>query len=177
MIRKVVEIPDKRLREHSTKVKKIDKKVNGLINDMWDTLAAQKDPEGIGLAAPQVGKNIKIFIINYEETKEVFINPEITEKSKLKIVKEERGKDNKKILEGCLSLPHYYSPISRPDKITVKYTNKEGKIITKKISGFLAQIVQHEVDHLEGTIFVDHTVTQKAPLYKVTGDEWEKVEL
>jgi len=80
-------------------------------------------------------------------------------------------------MEGCLSLPHYYGPLKRSDHITLKYLSPEGKEVTEDFVGFTAQIVQHEIDHLNGILFVDRLLEVKKPLYKLEGDSWEEVEL
>ena len=80
-------------------------------------------------------------------------------------------------MEGCLSLPHYYGPLKRPKKITIKYLNSEANEVIEDFVGFTAQIVQHEIDHLNGILFIDRLLTDKKPLYKLAGDEWEEVEL
>ncbi len=175
MVQKVVGVKNPVLREKAKKVGKIDKKVSDLIKDMLETLEAQKDPEGVGLAAPQIGKSLQIFLTNYKNLKRVIINPKILEVSKTqKVNKETKRKD---ILEGCLSLPHYYGPIKRADKIKIEYLDQTGKKQIEEFSGFEAQIIQHEIDHLNGILFVDKILEQKAPLYKFSGDEWEEVEL
>lgn len=181
MIKKIVGVKEPSLRETSKRVGKIDKKILRVITNLEDTLAAQKDPEGVGLAAPQIGKSLQIFLMDHGGVKRVMINPEITEVKekgkKVKGKKKKRKKGGKSILEGCLSLPHYYSPISRANKIKVKYMNVEGKEVVEIFKGFSAQIILHEVDHLKGVIFVDHVLLQNAPLYKFDGDSYEEVEL
>ena len=175
MVSKILDTTDDRLRKKSAEVKKIDKKIKGLIQDLKDTLSDQKDPEGVGLAAPQIGKNVRIFLINYENEIRVVINPKVLNISKDKKTKR-KGK-KKEILEGCLSLPHYYGSLERAQSIEISYLNEEEKIVKKKFTGFMAQIIQHEIDHLNGILFIDHILEQKSPLYKVVGDEWEEVEL
>ncbi len=80
-------------------------------------------------------------------------------------------------MEGCLSLPHYYSPIKRAGKVTLKYLNPEGQEKIGDFTGIEAQIVQHEVDHLNGRLFVDVILEQKKPLYEYIDGEWEEVEI
>ena len=181
MMLKVVGVKNPVLRLKAKPVGKIDKKVKKLIADMKETLMAQKDPEGVGLAAPQVGKSLQIFITRHKGFERVVINPVVLEISKTKSphsAKATRGKGKKRdILEGCLSLPHYYGPIKRDQKVKVKYQNEEDKEITEEFKDFEAQIIEHEIDHLNGILFVDHILKQKAPLYKFDGKEWEEVEL
>jgi peptide deformylase len=105
----------------------------------------------------------------------IVINPEIISVSKIKVTK--TAKDNKdEILEGCLSIPHYYGPLTRGKEITIKYLNEDGQKIIETFKGFPAQIVQHEIDHLEGFLFVDKLLEQKRPLYQIKGDEIEEVD-
>lgn len=174
MVQKVVEVKDPVLRLKAKQVSKIDKKVKAVIQDMKDTLAMQKDPEGVGLAAPQIGKSLQIFLISYEGTEKVVINPEVVSIDEIKPLKKiKRGEP----LEGCLSLPHYYGPVARATKITIRYIDENGDKKTETFTDFLAHIVQHELDHLNGILFVDHILEQDSPLYHMHGDEWEEVEL
>lgn len=175
MIRKIVLSGDPVLRQKAKPVVKLDKKVKALIEDLKDTLAVQKEPEGVGLAAPQIGKSLRIFVANYKNFQRVVINPEVVkvEKGKAKAAK----KPKKEILEGCLSLPYYYGPLKRSGKVTLNYLNENGEKVTETFTDFDAQIILHEVDHLNGVLFVDRLLEEKKPLYKVDGDEWEEVEL
>lgn len=176
MIQKIVQSGNPTLRTKSRPVAKIDKKVLQLIQDLKDTLKVQKDPEGVGLAAPQIGKNLQVFLADYKSFKRVVINPKIISISKNKKEKGSKKKD-REILEGCLSLPFYYGPLKRSDSVTIEYLNEKGEKVTEKFEGFNAQIILHEIDHLNGVLFIDHLLAEKKPLYKVEGDEWEEVEL
>lgn len=176
MIKKIVLSTEPSLRQKSKPVGKIDKKIKDVIRDLKDTLAVQKDPEGVGLAAPQIGKNLRIFYAKYKKFEKLVINPEII---KIDYSKKEGAnkKGDKEILEGCLSLPYYYGPLKRAPKVTIKYLDEDGKTLTESFEGFHAQIVLHEIDHLEGILFIDHLLEEHQPLYKIEGDEWEEVEL
>lgn len=173
MIRRILPTTDQRLRIKSKAVAKVDKKILQLIQDLKDTLSVQKDPEGIGLAAPQIGKNLRVFVAGYKNFKRVVINPKIISKSP-HLTKATRGKE---IMEGCLSLPNYYGPLKRSERVKVKYQNEKGEEIIEEFRGFNSQIVLHEIDHLEGVLFIDHLLKERKPLYKVKGEEWEEVEL
>ena len=183
MIQKILQSKDPLLRQNAKKVAKVDKKVLGVIKDLKDTLKVQKEPEGVGLAAPQIGKSLRIFVADYKPSlpsngknfQRVVINPEILEISKSKT--EDNKKSKKEILEGCLSLPYYYGPLKRAARIKVKYLNEKGEEVIETFESFDAQIILHEIDHLNGILFVDHILEEKKPLYKVEGDEWEEVEL
>jgi len=121
--------------------------------------------------------NLRVFAINYKHLQRVIVNPELLEiktNSKLKVSK--RGKDE--ILEGCLSLPHYYGPLKREDFVRVKYKDEDGQEVIEEFKGFDAQIILHEIDHLNGILFVDRLLEQKKKLYKLDeSDEWEEVEI
>ena len=184
MIRKILQSGDPILRTKSKPVKTVDKKVIGIIKDLKDTLAVQKEPEGVGLAAPQIGKNLQIFWANFKSFRRLVINPEIMKIEKqphsapsTTLKASQNKKSKKEILEGCLSLPYYYGPLKRAPKITIRYLNEKAEKITETFEDFNAQIIMHEIDHLNGVLFVDHLLKEKKPLYKVEGDEWEEVEL
>lgn len=176
MVRKIVQSGDPILRAESKPVGRVDKKVKDLIKDLKDTLRVQKDPEGIGLAAPQIGKNLRVFVCSYKKFNRVVINPKILKITD--ISKSEKKKESKReILEGCLSLPYYYGPLKRAKKVSVEYLNEQGESVTEEFTDFDAQIILHEIDHLNGILFIDHLLKEKKPLYKVEDDEWEEVEL
>lgn len=178
MIRKIVRVTDPHLRKKSKPVKKIDKKVLSLIADLKNTLKAQKDPEGVGLAAPQIGKSQRVFVTKYKGNIKAFINPKILRISKDPASKKGKPEKRKqKIMEGCLSLPHHYGPLVRSKKVKVKYLTEKGKEVTETFEELEAQIVRHEIDHLNGVIFIDRLLEQKKPLYELVGDEWEEVEI
>lgn len=176
MVRKIVQSKNPSLRIKSKEVVIIDKKVKDIIRDLKDTLKVQKDPEGVGLAAPQIGKNLRIFVAGYKNFERVVINPKIVSVGK-RLGISKTSKNGSEILEGCLSLPNYYGPLKREQKVTVQYLSEDGKEITEAFEGFEAQIILHEIDHLEGILFVDRLFEQKKKLYKVEGKDWEEVEL
>lgn len=171
MIVNIVDAKDPNLRKKSKAIKKIDKKVRELISNMKETLTKQEDPEGVGLAAPQVGKNLRLFIMKPHKEMLVVINPKIVTISK------EKTKSDNSLMEGCLSLPHFYSPLERAKKITISFLNEQGDKKQKSFEGYEAQIVQHEIDHLDGIMFVDRVLKQKKPLYEHLGGEWEEVDI
>ncbi|MEK7550770.1 MAG: peptide deformylase [Patescibacteria group bacterium] len=174
MIQKILRSGDPNLRKKSKVVIKVDKKILNLIADLKDTLAVQKDPQGVGLAAPQIGKNLRVFVADFEKFKKVVINPEIVAISEKQIA---NSKTKNEIMEGCLSLPNYYGPLKRNQKVRIKYLNEKGEKIMEEFKDFNAQIILHEIDHLEGILFMDRLFEQKQSLYKLDGDEWEEVEL
>jgi peptide deformylase len=130
------------LRQKSLPVKKIDAEVRSFISQMQDIM---KQNDGIGLAAIQIGNPLRIVVCEVNDKMYSFINPEITKLSSKTSVLE----------EGCLSLPNFYGEVERPEKIIVKATNLEGKKIKLKAFGLLARVLQHEIDHLDGILFID----------------------
>jgi peptide deformylase len=166
---KILTVPNPILRKRAKKVGKIDKKVLKLVQDMFTTLRRQKDPEGVGLAAPQVGKSLRIFVAKIDNKFQVFINPKIVFRSKEEI--SEKDEEEHQILEGCLSIPKHYGEVARAKRVKIEYTNLKGKEETKEFKDFLARIVQHEYDHLEGILFADRVLEQKGKFYKLTKDE------
>lgn len=170
MIRKIVKADEASLRKTSEPVKKVDKRIKNLIKDLKETLVAQKDPDGVGLAAPQIGKNLRMFVMRDKKKIKTVINPEI-----ISISKKKSGKSS--VMEGCLSIPHYYGPLTRASKLKLKYINEKGEKVTEKFAGFPAQIVQHEIDHLNGKLFTDKLLKEKKPLYKQNeNNKWKKVD-
>jgi peptide deformylase len=147
-LRDILILPDKRLRQVSEPVKKIDAGIRQLVEDMFETMY---EAPGIGLAAIQVGEPKRVITMDLakkEESKnpQVFINPEILWASEDKAIYE----------EGCLSIPEYYSDVERPAQVKVKYIDLEGKPRELEASGLLATCLQHEIDHLNGVLFIDH---------------------
>jgi len=170
MIRKIVRSDDPKLREKSKPVKKVDKKIKALIDDLKDTIRAQHDPEGVGLAASQIGKNVQVFVIKPSHEIKTIINPKVLSTDKEKIKKPTA-------MEGCLSIPHYYSPLPRAKSIKIEYLDEDGKKQIEEFRDFPAQIVQHEIDHLNGKLFIDHLFKEKKPLYQMNEEgEWEEVD-
>jgi peptide deformylase len=196
----IVKTPSPILRQIAKPVTKIDRKIVRLISDMIDTLNAQTDPQGVGLAACQVGEPLRIFLMKPtpKSMVTVVINPKIiSQNSQLTTPASPIGGQNSqlkkhKLLEGCLSIPNYYSDVKRPDKVRVTYTILNTKYIREYLSssadiptttitqtfvGLPAQIMQHEIDHLNGKLFVDLVLSQKQKLLKLSGDKWEEVKI
>lgn len=163
---KIVTVPNQTLIQPTQPVKKIDQKIKRLIDEMEKTLDAQKDPEGVGLAAPQVGVPLSLFIIkaNKKMPIKVFINPKILTKKDFIPSKKKKEKKNK--LEGCLSIPGIWGMVDRAKKILVKYQNEEGVLKKEWFSGFEAIIIQHEMDHLQGILFTKRAIEQGKILYQ-----------
>ncbi len=169
---KIVAVPHKVLASPTKPVGRIDDSVKKLVKEMEETLEAQSDPQGVGLAANQVGLSLSLFIIkrNPEAKIQAFINPRVLKAVGKKPASKSAGKRRKRRrsvkLEGCLSIPRIWGPVKRTDKIYLEYKNLAGETKKEWFSGFVATIIQHEIDHLEGIVFTQRSLEQKAPLYK-----------
>ena len=175
---KIITAPNDILSQQAKPVVKIDYSIRELINEMKQTLLATIDPEGVGLAAPQIGKNLQIFITRpkIKSPITVFINPVIQARGD---ANEERKKEEPRVskkkkdaqLEGCLSLPSIWGEVKRSQIIELSYLDENGKPHKRKFSGFIATIIQHEYDHLNGILFPKRVLEQKGKLYKSKKDE------
>jgi len=165
MVQKIIQSGNPILRKVSKPVGTIDKRVKALILDLKDTLAVQKDPEGVGLAAPQIGVNLRVFAVDFKDLKRIIINPEIVELDESKKINKQSlphgGKTKNEILEGCLSLPHYYGPLKREAQVKLRYLDEKGSEVIEEFKDFNAQIILHETDHLNGFLFIDRLLEQK----------------
>ena len=147
-LREIIILPDKQLRLVSKPIEKVTPEIRKLADDMFETMY---DAPGIGLAAIQVGEAKRVVTMDLakkDEPKEprVFINPELIAKSDDKTIHE----------EGCLSIPEYYEEVERPASVTVRYLDLDGKQHEIEANGLLATCIQHEIDHLNGVLFIDH---------------------
>ena len=167
---KIVNAPAPVLTQKVRPVAKVDKKIQKLVYDMEETLITQVDPQGVGLAAPQVGVDLAIFIIKptLKADTQVFINPKIIESSKPEVgnPKSEKEQDDDVKLEGCLSIPRVWGPVERSTKVQVEYQDLTGERHVEWFKGFKAVIIQHEVDHLHGVLFTERVLEQKGKLYE-----------
>ena len=161
-LREIVTLPEPILRRKAKPITKFDKDLQTLIDDMIDTM---RDAPGVGLAAPQVNISEQLIVVEYSEDEDeefleeeqaerkppkpkklyVMINPEIVNASEEKVLG----------VEGCLSLPGYAGEVDRHQAITVKALNRKGRPVKIKAHGWLARIFQHEIDHLDGVLFID----------------------
>lgn len=175
----IIKAPNPLLTTPAKKVKKLDKKVLQVIEKLDQILVRSNKPKGVGLAAPQIGISLAIFIAKpYTESPvEVFINPEIVWQSmEMAFIKRKKSSSNKSIksakkLEGCLSIPNVWGRLKRPEKVRLRYMDLNGKQKEKEFEGFMATIVQHEVDHLNGILFTQRVLEQEEKLYRIEEDE------
>ena len=150
--------PDPRLLKQSVNIKNIDAEVKAIAEDLVDTMYSA---EGVGLAAPQIGINKRIFVMDCNDEQEkkeyvIAINPEIISFSE----------DLKTYKEGCLSIPEITEEVVRPEKVIVSYEDLSGKLKTEKLEGLWATCFQHELDHLNGKLFIDYLKPIKKTLIK-----------
>lgn len=140
----IIEFPDRVLRQKARKVRDVDRSVLRLAEDMIDTLA---DAEGVGLAANQVGVLRRVIVIQLPEEKEprVYVNPEIIHKE-----------GEREVQEGCLSVPGYHAFITRAVWVRAKGLDRQSRVVRLKADGILAQALEHEIDHLNGILYIDH---------------------
>jgi len=169
----IVIVPSDTLRRKAIKIKKIDKSINKLINNMTETL---RGLNGVGLAAPQVGESIKLIIVESRGNKRkngeevpiipltILINPEIIKTSKEKSCED----------EGCFSVPGIWGSVERPTKITLKALDRKGNQIKIRADGLFARALQHEIDHLNGVLFTDKADINT--LHKI-GPNGEKIKI
>lgn len=168
-IKKIITVPDTKLRQQSKPVKKIDKKIEKLVADLINTAKAAEEPKGVGLSAIQISKPIRVFVIKKGKKFSPIINPKITWQSK-KMFSQVLEKE-KVFLEGCLSVPGYYGFVDRPNAIKLKWQDLQGKTHEEKFENKEAAYVQHELDHLNGIIFVDRILKQQGKVYKLKKDK------
>jgi peptide deformylase len=147
-LREIITLPDPRLRAKSEPVKAVDKDVRKLVEDMFETMYAAP---GIGLAAIQIAVPLRVITMDLAKEDEpkapqVFINAEIVSSSDAKATCE----------EGCLSIPEYYEEVARPASVKVKYMDLDGKQQEIEATGLLATCLQHEIDHINGVLFIDY---------------------
>ena len=173
-ILRILETPDPILRQISKPVETFDAKLRTLVADMFETMY---DAPGIGLAAVQVGEPIRLLVIDLQEPENpddpesptikqprVFINPEILWHSDAEVP----------YTEGCLSVPEQYAEVMRPDRIRARWQDENGKGYEEEIDGLLAVCLQHEMDHLNGVLFIDHLSRLKRDMVLKKLAKWRK---
>jgi len=163
-IKRIYQYPEKVLREETKKVAAFDNSLKQLIEDMAETMY---DAPGIGLAAPQIGESVKLIVVDTtrdpEENKQymALVNPEIIDKE---------GKQLDE--EGCLSVPELTAKVERYKKVTIAYQDADGEPHELTTEDRFAVVLQHEIDHLNGILFIDHLSPLKRNLYKKKVKKW-----
>ncbi|WP_136808820.1 peptide deformylase [Desulfosediminicola flagellatus] len=163
-IRKILQYPEQVLRDETLPISNFDDSLRQLVDDMAETMY---DAPGIGLAAPQIGESLKLIVVDISEDREdkqefmAMVNPQIT-------VHEGSQLDE----EGCLSVPELTAKVKRFKKITVSYQDLEGNAMELVTEDRFAVVLQHEIDHLNGILFIDHLSSLKRNLYKKKVKKW-----
>jgi peptide deformylase len=139
---KIIYYGDPILRETAKEVTEVTDEIRTILDEMVEIM---REENGVGLAANQVGLTQRFFVGEVEGTVKKIINPEITE----------FGKEEIELEEGCLSIPGIYKRVKRPEKIKVKYLNEKGETVEEELDGVWARVFQHELDHLNGVLFID----------------------
>ncbi len=147
-LRHIITLPDPKLRLISKPIERVDAGLVKLIDDMIETM---HDAPGVGLAAIQIAEPIRLLVVDVAKKEEppaphVFVNPEILW----------RSDDRSTYEEGCLSIPEYYAEVERPASVRVSALDRDGKAREVVADGLLATVLQHEIDHLDGVLFIDH---------------------
>ena len=161
----ILEFPDERLRKKAENVKVVDKKLKQLLNDMLETMYAAK---GIGLAATQINMQQRLIVLDVSEEKNTplcLINPVIIEKD-----------GEKESEEGCLSVPGFFENVTRAEHVKIKALDREGQEFELEAEGLLAVCIQHEMDHLEGKLFVDYLSSLKRQRIKAKLEKIHRLE-
>lgn len=166
----IVRVPHKVLSTPAQPITSFDEKLTSLVREMKKTLLATKNPEGVGLAAPQIGEPYRVFITKPRENSaiRVFINPEITGASK-ELTEGVPERDNK--LEGCLSIPGVWGRVKRAARVSLRYQDKTGMPHEEHFEGFLATVIQHETDHINGILYTQRALTQNGKLFQSVKDD------
>ena len=145
------------LRQKAKRVSRLDNSIQRLIDDMVETM---QQANGVGLAAPQVGVSLRVIVLQMpEEEPMAIINPEIV-----------KHLGEQEVNEGCLSVPGYFGEIKRAASVMVKGRDRQGKAIRIKATGLMAEALEHEIDHLNGTLYIDHVESQDK-LHKIEASD------
>jgi len=140
-VRDIREYPEQVLMEKAKDVTDFGEELQSLLRDMWETMAVN---DGVGLAAPQIGVSLRVAVIGWRDRRIVLVNP---------VVIEQEGEEE--LEEGCLSAPGFFEKVTRPARVVVEARDEHGEPIRLEEEGFLARVLMHEIDHLEGKLFLD----------------------
>ena len=181
----IVKVPHPVLTRPAKEVKKFDKKAVDIINRLKKILNSADNPKGVGLAAPQIGESLRIFVTKPREPDKirVFINPKIISQSRklseIKRTDEDKDKSlaKEKKLEGCLSIENVWGYLKRPSTVKLRFMDDKGKIKEEDFNGFMATIIQHETDHLNGILFTQRVLEQNQKLYRIEKTEKNEEQL
>lgn len=181
---KIITIPHQTLRKKAQAIKRVDAKLEKFVKELQQTLKLERNPRGVGLAAPQVNKLWRIIATQVstqtgEEKKlgpmRAFINPIITKHSRNLVCELDPEKSR---WEGCLSVPGLWGPIPRWEWLEVEYqtmVNGQLKGTSERLEKFAAVVIQHELDHLDGILFTDHSLKYDLPVYRAVGEKFVEI--
>lgn len=178
-MKSIVHVPHVVLTTPAKPVTAFDRKLMDLVRDMKETLVAATNPKGVGLAAPQVGIGLQVFLTRPTEKAKirVFVNPKILKTSEIntdRLPKHQQEETNGK-LEGCLSIPNVWGTVNRAPALTLEYQDEKGVAHEEEFKGFMATIIQHETDHLNGILYPQRALEQKNKLYQVVIEDGKEV--
>ncbi len=159
-VREIVQMGHPVLRQRAKKIHRVDASIHRLVDDLVDTVHAAN---GAGLAAPQIGVPLRAIVTNVDDALQIVLNPEIVKESEAV----EEGE------EGCLSIRGWYGPVKRKERVTIRGLSLMGKPMKLKAEGWEARAFQHEIDHLDGILFIDR-MEDRSLLHEVTDDEEEQ---
>ena len=172
-MKSIILVPNTVLSTPAKRVTMFDKKLQTLLAEMKRVLLSTKNPKGVGLAAPQIGEPYCVFLTKPNDKFDirVFINPEIVTRSDAETdgVPERENK-----LEGCLSIPKIWGKVKRARTLKLRYQDEKGEKHEEKFEGFLATIIQHETDHVNGILFTQRVLEQKQKLFQTVKDKEDK---
>lgn len=180
----VVTIPHPTLRKKANQVTVVDKRLIKFTAALQSTLSSARNPRGVGLAANQVNKLLAVFCARLDDPDardsqvQVFINPTIIDHSD-QLILGETARDKKPLEEGCLSMPGMWGAVPRWSQIKVQYqTVQSSELVTHTgvFHNFAARVIQHEIDHLHGILFTDHSLQHNLPVFRVTNGQWVEMD-
>ncbi len=168
----IITIPHSSLRTPAKAITVVDRKLRGLIDDLGQTLTHTRNPKGVGLAAPQIDVGVRLFATRVPDEKEkqhppqIFLNPRIIHHTADKSL---GGPSDDPFLEGCLSIPDIFGPVWRWTKIALEHDVIQDEVLVPTVTefaDFAARVVQHELDHLDGVLFIDYVLNSGLPIYQ-----------
>ncbi|PIY80658.1 MAG: peptide deformylase [Candidatus Pacebacteria bacterium CG_4_10_14_0_8_um_filter_42_14] len=164
-ITEIITVPHETLRKKAAEITLVDAKTIQLVRSLEATLAATKNPKGVGLAATQINTTKRAFSTQRSNSLTTYINPVITSHSDNLVL---GPTDDEPRFEGCLSIPAVYGPVPRWQWVEVEFQTLDGKKLRRasnRLVGFDARVIQHELDHLDGILFIDYSLTYDLPIY------------
>lgn len=172
-VQKILTLPNPILRQQARPITAINQKVLGVLENLKETLITAENPKGVGLAAPQIGQSLRIILVWSSGSRRflTMINPQIIWHSRRTRLGLPESKKSLQAYEGCLSVPGVWGKVRRFSVIKVRWQTPTRKMVIRRFRGFTGVVVQHEIDHLDGILFIDHILQQKGKIYRVEKDK------